>query len=142
MTSGLRLLLRSRGGWSYRAVVDGEEMSGTSVIFAVQNGPTYGGGFRISPAASPVDGLLDVCFSTKAPSIPRSLALFGLARFGGHVGSRIMRSLTARRISVDFDADEVPCQVDGERLEGSSFEIEVVPAAIEVVVPERALFRA
>lgn len=141
-TSGVKLLLQSRGGWSYRAVVDGEEMSGTSVIFAVQNGPTYGGGFRIAPAASPTDGLLDVCLSTKAPGVPRSLALFGLARFGRHVGSRIMRSLTARRIGIGFDSDEVPCQVDGERLVGSSFEIEVVPAAIEVVVPETAPFAA
>jgi YegS/Rv2252/BmrU family lipid kinase len=141
-SSGIKLLLQSRGGWSYRAVIDGEEMNATGVMFAVQNGPTYGGGFRIAPAASPVDGLLDVCLSTKAPGVPRALALFGLARFGRHVGSRIMRSLTARRIRIDFDADEVPCQVDGERLEGSSFEIEAVPAAVGVVVPDVTRFAA
>jgi diacylglycerol kinase family enzyme len=37
---------------------------------------------------------------------------------------------------VDFPDQAPPCQVDGERLCGTHFEIESVPAALDVIVPK------
>ena len=139
-TSGIRLLAEARRGWSYQATFDGTPTSGSTVIFAVQNGPTYGGGFRITPQADPTDGMLDVCLCTKVPGLPRALTLFGLARTGRHTRSSIIQIRRARSLSVSFDEKSVPCQVDGERLEGSSFEVGVSPAALRVIVPATTRF--
>lgn len=109
-----------------------ERIEGEEIVFAVQVGPTYGGGFRICPHAVPTDGLLDVCRSVEVPSIPRTLALFALARFGLHTRSDVVRFAQVERLNVEF-ARPVPCQVDGERLEGTRFEIASVPAALDVV---------
>ena len=58
VTSGIRIMSQAHRGWPYRAVLVDTEgtrqvLVGTEVIFAIQNGPTYGGGFRIAPDASP-----------------------------------------------------------------------------------------
>lgn len=145
-TTGFDLFAHNRDPFAYRAefeTVDGpscgragsphiERIEGEEIVFAVQVGPTYGGGFRICPHASPTDGLLDVCRSIEVPSIPRTLALFSLARFGLHTRSRVVRFSQVRRLTIEF-ARAVPCQVDGERLEGLRFEVSSVPAALEVV---------
>lgn len=101
-------------------------------IFAFQIGPTYGGGFRICPDADPEDGLLDVCLNVRKPALPHLLALFGLARAGRHVRSRAIETLRIRRAELEFDSAP-PGQVDGERLEGSRFVVDVIPRALTVI---------
>ena len=135
VTSGIKILARARRGWDVTARFDGgAPVRVRELVFAVQVGPTYGGGFRICPAADPADGLLDVCYNVRRPSIPAILALFALARTGRHAGSRAVCLLTARRVQLDFGS-EPPVQVDGERLRGTSFDIHVEPAALRVIVP-------
>ena len=137
VTSGLKILSRARGGYPCVARFDDEapvELS--TLVFAIQIGPSYGGGFRICPDADPSDGLLDVCYNVRVPSIPHLLALFGLARSGRHAGSRAVRLRRIRRAVLDFAA-EPPCQVDGEPLTGTHFEVEVVPGALSVFTPPK-----
>ena len=98
----------------------------------MQVGPTYGGGFRICPDADPGDGLLDVCYNVRKPLLPHLLALFGLARSGRHARSSVVSLRRIRHAVLDF-AEEPPCQVDGERLQGTHFEIDVIPRALRVV---------
>lgn len=134
LTSSIKLALHAGSGHPCVAHIDGEApVSLNSLIFAVLNGPTYGGGFRICPAADPTDGALDVCFNVGHPNLLRLLFLLGLARFGRHTRSRIVRLRTMRSVQIAF-SDDVPCQVDGEELPGRSFSIEVVPAALRVLV--------
>lgn len=135
---GIDVFTRNRTPFSFRATLRGpgktvETVAGEALLFAVQVGPTYGGGFRICPAASAHDGLLDVCRTTQVPSIPRTLTLFALARLGLHAHSRAVRFEQVTGLVVDF-ADEPPCQADGERLEGRHFEISCIPGALEVAV--------
>lgn len=135
ITSGIKILARARGGWDVTARFDdGDPVRARELVFAVQVGPTYGGGFKICPAADPADGLLDVCYNVRRPSIPHILALFALARAGRHTGSRALRFTRAHRIELSF-SKEPPVQVDGERLRGTRFDIHVEPAALRVVVP-------
>ncbi len=135
ITSGIKILLRGMKGWPYHAVMDGEEVEGIDLAFAIQNGPTYGGGFRICPDAVPDDGLLDICYSVSRPSIPHALALFGLIRLGRHTRSRKLRLRKVRHVEVEFpEGDQPPCQVDGESLVAERYVIDVVPAALRVVV--------
>ena len=135
VTSGLKILSHARGGYPCMARFDDEapvELS--TLVFAIQVGPSYGGGFRICPAADPTDGFLDVCYNVRVPALPHLLALFGLARRGLHARSRAVRLRRIRRATLDFAA-EPPCQVDGERLTGTHFEVEVVPDALRVIFP-------
>ena len=133
ITSGLKILSRSRDGFPCTACFDGEKpVDLKALIFAVQVGPSYGGGFMICPDADPTDGLLDVCYNVRKPMLPHLLALFGLARSGRHAKSRVVSLRRIQHVVLDF-AEEPPCQVDGEKLTGTHFEIDVVPNALNVI---------
>ena len=135
VSSGIKLFSHNVEGYECTLSIDGGEPEHLrTLIFAIQVGPTYGGGFRVCPNATPTDGLLDICHNVKMPSVPRTLALFGLARTGHHVGSSAIRMRTATTVAVDFDC-EPPCQTDGEKLTGSHFDVEVVPNALKVLAP-------
>lgn len=134
-TSGLKIFSSGMRGWPFRAQIDGEDVEGTDLIFAVQNGPTYGGGFRVCPKANPRDGHLDLCYSVKTPHAPMTLALFGLGRFGLHTLSSAVRLQEVRHLEVEFPEEQPPCQVDGEGLVANRYVIDVVPDALDVIVP-------
>ena len=140
VTSSIKMFARARKPYPCRLRIDGgEEQQLRSLILAVQNGPTYGAGFRICPAALPNDGLLSVCYNVRQPHVARLLMLLAMARFGWHTGSRAVRLCEARALEASFEVEDgrepCPCQVDGEELLGSSFAVEVVPRALRVIVP-------
>ena len=129
VTSALRILSNAREGFPVRASFDGEKTQDLStIIFAVQVGPSYGGGFKIRPNADPTDGLLDVCYNVKLPALPRLMALLGLARLGRHTGSSVVRLRRCRSLTLDFER-ETPCQADGEKVCGTHFDVQVAPDA-------------
>lgn len=135
MGSGVDVIRKVSQDWHFHATIDGEPpIHGIARCFAVQVGPTYGGGFRICPDASPTDGMLSVCYSLGDPSTAHMLALLAQARSGRHVRSKIMHLRLASSVVVDFD-EEPPCQADGEKMVGTHYEASVVPAALRVVVP-------
>lgn len=135
VTSGFKVLWNNLRGWRYDAVVDGEHIAGSGIAFAVQNGPTYGGGFRICPNASPNDGKLDLFLTLKKPTFPHSLMLFGLIRFGLHTKSHIVDTRRVRHIEVSFSGpDQPPCQIDGKRIVAERYVVDAVPASIDVIV--------
>lgn len=134
--SGIDVIRREMRRWPFRATIDGEPIEGSSVIFTIQVGPTYGGGFRICPDAVCDDGLLNICYSEGSPSTIEALGILARACVALHTGSRYLRFRTASSIVIDFDG-EPPCQTDGERCEGSHFEISCTHRAIEVIHPMR-----
>lgn len=137
VTSGVRILSQAGAGFACRASFDGEKpLDLATLIFAVQVGPTYGGGFAVCPGADPSDGLLDVCYNVKRPSLPHILALFGSARWGLHARSSVVKLRRIERAVLDFE-QEPPVQADGEKLRGTHFDIRVVPEALNVLVPAR-----
>lgn len=134
-TSAVRILASAREGYPVRASFDGEKpLDLATIIFAVQVGPSYGGGFRICPDADPADGLLDVCYNVRLPALPRLMALLGLARLGRHAGSSVVRLRRCRTVALDFNR-EPPCQADGEKVTGTHFDVAVVPNALDVIFP-------
>ena len=136
---GLDVFAHNRDPFPYTAMLwerEGAvpvELAGEEVVFAVQVGPTYGGGFRICPKASPTDGLLDLCRSLRVPSVPHTLALFARARLGLHAGSPMLEFRTVSRMTLAFTQQEPPCQADGEALHGICYEIKSVPKALRVI---------
>lgn len=136
---GLDVFAHNRDPFPYTATLwereDSQpvELAGEEVVFAVQVGPTYGGGFRICPEASPTDGLLDLCRSLCVPSVPHTLALFARARLGLHAGSPVLEFRTVSRMTLAFTQQEPPCQADGEALHGIRYEIKSIPKALRVI---------
>ncbi|WP_058270249.1 diacylglycerol/lipid kinase family protein [Olsenella massiliensis] len=135
-TSGLKIFSSGSQGYPARLSIDGgapQELQ--TLVMAIQNGPSYGGGFRVCPDAVPTDGLLDICYNVLVPSTPRLLALFALARVGKHASSSAVRFGRLTRAHVEFVGEEPPCQVDGEPLLGRSFDVRVLPDALDVIAP-------
>lgn len=108
-------------------------LAGEAYLFAVQLGPTYGGHFRICPEASIDDGLLDLCWATPQLGSWKALAVLLAAKGGRHTGNSHIHFERASRLVLDF-ASAPPAQIDGEKIEGTHFEIECIPAALTVVV--------
>lgn len=132
--SGIDVIRHQLRSYAFKATTDGERLEGNSIIFAVQNGPTYGGGFKICPKADLSDGKLDVCSTKGDPSMAEALLLLGRARFGAHTRSRYMQFRHVKQLILDFE-EELPCQADGERVVGKHFEISCVHRALEVIFP-------
>jgi YegS/Rv2252/BmrU family lipid kinase len=112
---------------------DGTRLEKKLLICAIQNGQTYGGGFRITPRARAADGLLDICTALNASKLYALYALALLSR-GAHERLSIIETSTARRLTIDL-ARNIPAQFDGEFLEGTHFEIELLPRAVDVILP-------
>ena len=105
------------------------------LLVAVTNGPTYGGGFKITPGARADDGLLDVCTIAKV-SLPGALWRLPFVIFGKHGRMRPVTIERHRSVVLD-SALPIEGQIDGEVVLASRYEISVVAAAISVIVPDR-----
>ena len=76
-----------------RMVTEDRTYEGTMLILAVHGGPTTGGGFALTPAAIPDDGLLDVCLVEEVGPLGRLARLAAAMR--GRLGT--MREPTSWR---------------------------------------------
>jgi diacylglycerol kinase (ATP) len=120
----------------FRIDVDGESIEGAYMLVVVGNGMSYGGGMRVTPEASVVDGLLDVLLlgaMTKASFLRAFPKVFR----GTHVGHPAVRTLRARSLRVESDR-RVQVYADGERVGPLPAIFEVVPSALPLVVGPNA----
>lgn len=115
-----------------RIAHDGGVHEGRITMLAAANGTTYGGAFRIAPAADIADGMLDLMVADR-------LSRAGILGFvphvlrGTHVGRRGVTMVRTRRVTVETD-EPLAVHADGEILERATkrFEVEVLPGALLV----------
>jgi len=126
--------------FKYRAprvtlTTDQSSYEGPMIILAVHNGPTTGGGFRLTPAARPADGRLDACLVEGMGVLRRiSRLAAGLrGRLGDLAGSH---ELQAPWLEITFD-EPIPGHLDGNQwtFEPPSTRFEILPGTLEVIVP-------
>jgi YegS/Rv2252/BmrU family lipid kinase len=110
-----------------------EPVEDDMLALATTIGPTYGGGFRITPDALPDDGLLEVCLIDPL-SLPQALVRLPFVVVGKHTGMKVVRMSRHRSVVIESD-EPIPAQIDCEVMVGNRFEVEVLPLAIECVVP-------
>ncbi len=97
------------------------------------NTSSYGGAIRIAPDADPTDGLLDICVIEHF-SLIRALMLVPSILLGKHRGRKGVEFIRTKALTIEC---EKPLELwaDGELIAHTPARIEVVPAAIRVMVP-------
>ncbi|MFC1661109.1 diacylglycerol/lipid kinase family protein [Gemmatimonadota bacterium] len=118
---------------------EGYHRSGQGLMIIVSNGPYFGGGYPITPRASVQDGKLHSCFIGDANPIQR-LILFDRAGKGRHEGLSRVDIHTAPGFTMTF-AGPVRFEIDGDVYASATGKVgvEVVPNALQVVVPQGEL---
>lgn len=103
------------------------------LILAATNGPTYGGGFFITPDAVPDDGLFDVCVIDPL-SLGGALMRLPLLVFGKHTKMRPVHMSRHTRIVIESETP-VPAQIDGEVMLERRYDVSILPRAVTCIVP-------
>lgn len=119
-------------GIPYAVQVDGQRIETTAMLVAVANGPSFGSGMRVCPDAQFDDGLFDVLVLHRI-SVPQFLRVFPRVFSGRHVDHPAVQICRGSRVVLQ--AAGVSTQADGEPFLPLPLTLEVVPAALRVVVP-------
>jgi diacylglycerol kinase (ATP) len=114
-------------------VLDDTRIRQRALMVAIANGRFYGGGMKICPAASRVDGLLDVCVVGEL-SRREVLALLPKVFSGGHVGHPAVRFYQAQSVRIEGPPGTL-VQLDGDLSGEVPIDLQAVPGAIRVVTP-------
>lgn len=134
LTALLHVLFNELGSFTMRISWDGAPTETLdTLIIAVTNGPTYGGGFYITPDAAADDGLFDVC-TIDPLSLPQALLRLPFVIVGKHTKMKPVHMSRHSSVTIECDSP-VPAQIDGEVLLESRYEISMLPGAIRCIVP-------
>lgn len=106
-------------------IVDGKTYHFKDVLVAtVSNHPYIGGGMKLVPFASNVDGALDVIVVHQLPKW-KILLFFITVFWGGHLGLKSVDTFRGKEISI-HPKGYVYAHADGEEIEGTPFCIKVL----------------
>lgn len=125
--------------WTYRPgpvhiVADGRGVTKPTLMVAVTNWRSIGGGMVICPDAAIDDGTMDMCIVDRVP-IPRFLQCFPKVMKGTHTSMKEVHMLRASHVTINCSSPQ-PCHVDGEVFFADSLDLRIFPGAITVVVGE------
>jgi diacylglycerol kinase (ATP) len=118
-----------------QALIDGEERELVAQQVVVANCEYYGGGMRIAPGAIPDDGLLDLVIVGDVGRL-ESMRLISQVRSGAHLAHPKLEHRLVRRVELTSPLP-VGVDADGERPGSLPAVFEVLPGALQVVVPIR-----
>ena len=131
-------------GYTMTIQLDDQPPIDSTFLFALlANGQTYGGSFRGAPRASVQDGLMDVCLCRK---IPRLTLLRFLRPFqkGTYLQKKscaaFIQYQTCKRVQITLQAPTIT-GYDGNITTSTFLEAELVPAAMELMIPQNATLR-
>lgn len=116
----------------YAVTIDGVRHETAAMLVTVGNGQSYGGGMRVCPDASFDDGLLDVMVLHDISTL-EFLKVFPTVFKGTHVRHPAVEILRGREVTLE--AEGIVAYADGERFLPLPLTLEVVPAALTVMVP-------
>ena len=105
-----------------------------TILAAIANAPTYGGGMKIAPRAKLDDGKLDVCI-VRGMDTFKPFCLFPTVYFGRHLSFKEVEYSQTSVVRIDT---EYPLDVyaDGEYVCQTPAEFSVARNALKVIAPE------
>lgn len=122
------------GAIQARVVGDDFEWQGDLHAFAIGNGRLAGGGHQVCPDALIDDGLFDVAV---LPELPEGQWVETL-KLSMNVGWQALESEVLRwrskQVHVELDS-EIHLNLDGEKHHGDTFDFEVLPGKLEIIIP-------
>ena len=117
----------------YRLVLDGVTLETTGALISVGNNISLGGGMKVTPDAKVNDGMLDVLV-VQALSRISFLRIFPKVFSGEHVSDPRVTIHRAKKVRIESDG--VVAYADGERFSLLPIDIEIVPGALRLLVPQ------
>jgi YegS/Rv2252/BmrU family lipid kinase len=120
----------------FRAEIEAPEgnLSDSFMLVTAGIGNVVGGGFRLTPAAVPDDGLLDVC-AIRRLSTPGLLVRLPLTIPGWHTRLRVVKTFRTTHMTIIGLDGPLIAQFDGEvRSQEGRMEIRLEPARLPVMV--------
>jgi diacylglycerol kinase (ATP) len=102
------------------------------LFLSFNNSKFTGGKMMIAPRADASDGLIE-CVRWSPVGRLRLLSLFPQLFTGEHINHRLASRSTARNVNFDIQ-QTVSCMIDGEILRLQPQSLEIVPAALDVIV--------
>lgn len=130
------------GGLSKRISVraDGELICGDRMLLCTLGNNSYNGGeFCCAPRAVNNDGLIELCL-VKPISLFRFASMISVYKRGEHLDDpRVSDCIIYRRVKrVDISSPkEIELCIDGEMISGRDFVVEILPSAVNFILPER-----
>ena len=124
----------------FTVTADGEVLNpaGKALLCTVANGQYVGGSFRCAPKAKTDDGMIDVCL-VKPISRLRFVKILTPYTNGEHLDREDMKDIVVyrrcKKVEVDAPAG-FAYSLDGEIIYESHFTVEIVPAALQLAVPQ------
>ena len=114
----------------YKMTLDGVTHEFDSVLVAVGNTASYGGGYLIAPAADPGDGLLDIVIGK-----PMGRLTFAKIRPRVYEGTHVQSPLveTHRAKTIEIVSEGITAYADGERICPLPITITCVPGALRLL---------
>jgi diacylglycerol kinase (ATP) len=114
--------------------LDGVQVARSPLLSViVANSRCEGGGMCVAPAAQPDDGLLDTIAIRDLPMFSRLIS-FPTVYAGRHIRLRAVSSFRGKTVVVAANSP-LSFEFDGEPAECLECHIEVVPSALQVIVP-------
>ena len=116
---------------------DGEKLNEKQILLStLAQGQFVGGKFWCAPKSDNTDGLIDVCVLKTMTFLGLGMIIGGYTK-GKHLDHKKKKVVYRRAKQVKVVAPKpIDLCVDGEMIKGSEFEIEVVPGAIKLAIPE------
>ena len=119
-------------------VADGEKLGGRRMLLCtLANGCSVGGEFLCAPRAVIDDGLIDVCY-VKPISLAKFLKILPFYTKGEHLDNPKFENCIiyrrAKHVEVTSN-DLIELCLDGEMLPGTKFVIDILPKAINFILP-------
>ncbi|MEM7286529.1 MAG: diacylglycerol kinase family protein [Actinomycetota bacterium] len=110
----------------YQLAIDDDEQNVVASLVTIANTSDFGGGMRISPSASPTDGMLDVTVVGEVGRV-ELLTWFRKVFDGSHLDHPKVSTFRGRAVTVTADVD---IWADGEPAAPAPVTIEAVPGAL------------
>ena len=100
-------------------------------INTISNGRRYAGGFYLTPQAFANDGLFDIC-NVRKIGLYQRLRILTMVPSGKHIYDKRIHYYTTAALTLEFE-ERVPYHLDGELYFDERFEIQIIPAALNVI---------